>query len=229
MEDFDLTERMITAAEFAGILGVREGDVLQWMLAGRIPYVDGPEGEPRVRILEEHSVDGPISSGLIRYSMSRDPEFRAEVARRRRELELEAMDWGEVDVEALARALAARLEAAVSSACHVTVERAMIFVRDADGHGAGIDVAFHASFPEAGPGGERVRGAAVSALAGAQDELTMITTDPWPGRGSSELPAPHAEFMSDGARVRLFYGSPADPVLELEPLRVSEVLSGATN
>jgi hypothetical protein len=41
MEDFDLTEPMITAAEFASILGVTEADVLQWMLAGRIPYVDG--------------------------------------------------------------------------------------------------------------------------------------------------------------------------------------------
>ena len=86
-----------------------------------------------------------------------------------------------------------RLAAVVPSACHVTVERAMIFVRDADGHGAGIDVAFPASFPESGSSGLRVRGAAVSALAGALDELTLTSTDPWPCRGSSELPPPHAE------------------------------------
>lgn len=146
--------------------------MLQWMLAGHIPYVDDSEGQPRVRVLEEHFVDGPITSGFISYPMSRDPKFQAEVAHRRRELELKTMDWGDVDVEALAQALAVRLAAVVPSACHVTVERAMIFGRDADGDGAGIDVAFHASFPESGSSAQRVRGAAVSALAGAQDELT---------------------------------------------------------
>lgn len=56
MGDFDLTERLIPAAEFATML-VKEDDVLEWMLAGHIPYVEGPEGEPRVRISEEHTVD----------------------------------------------------------------------------------------------------------------------------------------------------------------------------
>jgi hypothetical protein len=65
---------MVTAAEFVSILGVTEDDVLQWMLAGRIPYVDGAEGEPRARIREEHSADGPLSSWSITYPMSRDPE-----------------------------------------------------------------------------------------------------------------------------------------------------------
>jgi hypothetical protein len=136
MEDFDLIPRMITAAEFAEILGVTEDDVLRWMLAGRIPYTDGSEGEPRVRILEQHSVEGPITSGLISYSISRDPEFQAEVARRRREVELETMDWAEVELEALAHALAARLQAVAPSVCHIVVEGAMIWLRDADGHGA---------------------------------------------------------------------------------------------
>ena len=79
MEDFDLTERMITAAEFASILGVTEDDVLQWMLAGWIPYVDGSEGEPRARIREQHSVDGPLTSGFITYSMSHDLDFQSKV------------------------------------------------------------------------------------------------------------------------------------------------------
>ncbi len=170
-------------------------------------------------------MDGPISSGFISYPMSRDPEFQAEVARRRRELELETMDWGEVDLDALAHAFAVRLEAVVPSVCHVAVEGAMIWLRDADGCGAGIDVAFAASFPDFGSGADRVRSAAVTALAQAQDELTMITTDPWPRKGSAELPTPRAELTSDGAVVRLLYGDLADPALELEPLQVSEVLS----
>jgi hypothetical protein len=229
MEGFDLTERMITAAEFAAILAVTEDDVLQWMLAGRIPYVDGSEGEPRARILEQHSVDGPLTSGFITYSISQDPDFQAEVARRQRELELETLDWGEVDLEGLAHALAARLQAVVPSACHVVVEGAMIWLRDADGHGAGIDVAFAASFPESGPGAERIRHAAETALQQAQDELAEITTDPWPRKGAGQLPAPRTEFALDGKAVRLLYGDLADPVLELEPIQVSEVLSKSSS
>ena len=229
VEDFDLTEQMITAAEFASILGVTEDDVLQWMLAGWIPYVDGSEGEPRARIREQHSVDGPLTSGFITYSMSHDLDFQSEVARRRRELELETLDWGDVDLEALAHALASRLQTVVPAACHVTVEAAMIWLRAADGSGAGIDVASAASFPESGSGAERVRNAAVTALRQAQDELAEITTDPWPREGAGQLPAPRAEFVLDGAAVRLLYGDLADPVLELEPMQVSEVLSKSSS
>ncbi len=229
MEDFDLVPRMITVAEFAELLGVTEDDVLRWMLAGQIPYTDGSGGEPRVRILEQHSVDGPITSGFISYSISRDPEFQAEVARRRRELELETMDWGEVELESLARALAVRLQAVVPSVCHVVVEGAMIWLRDAEGHGAGIDIAFATSLPDSGSGAERVRSAAGTALQQAQDELAMTTTDPWPRRGSGELPEPRAELTSDGSAVRLLYGDPVDPVLELEPIQVSEVLAESSS
>lgn len=229
MEDFDLIPRMITAAEFAEILGVTEDDVLQWMLAGRIPYTDGSGGEPRVRILERHAVDGPITSGFISYSISRDPEFQAEVARRRRELELETMDWGEVELEALAHALAVRLQAVVPSACRVVVEGAMIWLRDANGHGAGIDIASAASFPDSGSGAERVRSAACTALQQVQVELAMTTTDPWPRHRSGALPAPRAQLTSDGAAVRLLYGDPTNPVLELEPIRISEVLAKSSS
>ena len=102
MHDLNLTERLITVAEFASMLRVTEDDVLEWMIAGHLPYVDGLEGEPRVRIAEEHAVDGPISSGFTTYSMSRDAAFRAELSRRRRDHELATLDWGDVDVEALA-------------------------------------------------------------------------------------------------------------------------------
>lgn len=225
MEDFDLTERAITAAEFGAILGVTEDDVVGWMLAGRIAYVDGPEGEPRVRIREEHSVDGPLTSWFVNYPMGHDAEFQAEVARRRRELELAAMDWGEVDLDGLTRALCVRLQAVVPSVCHIVVEGAMIWLRDAHGHGAGIDIASAASFPESGSSADRVRSAAAVVLEQAQDELAEVTTDPWPRQGAGELPTPRAEFTSDGAAVRLLYGELEDPVLELEPLSISEVLS----
>jgi hypothetical protein len=227
MDDLDLTERLITAAEFASMLGVTEDDVLEWMLAGHIPYVEGPEREPLFRIAEQHSVDGPTSTGLTMYSISHDPAFSAELARRRREHELETLDWGDVDVEALADALASRLRAVVPSSVRVIAEGAAVVLRDADGHGVGIDIAFHASFPEGGSGADRVRAAAASTLEAAQDELTMVTTEPWPLRGGGELPTPHADLTAAGDTVRLFYGEPAASVLELEPLRVVDVLSDA--
>ena len=37
MDDFDLTERLITAAGLASMLGVTEDDALEWSLAGHIP------------------------------------------------------------------------------------------------------------------------------------------------------------------------------------------------
>jgi hypothetical protein len=209
------------------MLGVTEDDVLEWMLAGHIPYVEGPEREPRVRIAEEHTVDGPISSGFTIYSINDDPAFRAELARRRREHELGTLDCGDIDVEALADALATRLRAVLPSSVQVVAERATVFLRDADGHGIGIDIAFHASFPEAGSGADRVRAVAASALEAVQDELTMVTTEPWPLRGRGELPTPHADFTADGDAVRLFYGDPAAPVLELEPLWFVDMLSDA--
>jgi hypothetical protein len=227
MDDFSLTERVITAAEFATILRVTEDDVLGWMLAGHIPYVEGPDREPRVRIAEQRAVDGPISRGFTTYSLSRDPAFQDELAHRRRELGLAALDWGNVDVEALADALASRLSAVVPSPVRAVCSAGTVFLRDADGHGPGIDIAFHASFPEAGSGADRVCAAAAAALQSVQDELTMLTTDPWPLRDHGELPAPHAELMPGATSVRLFYGDPMDPVLELEPLRVREVLLGA--
>jgi hypothetical protein len=72
---------------------------------------------------------------------------------------------------------------------------------------------------------DRVQAAAASALRNAQDDLTMVTTDPWPQHGPGELPDPHAEITPDGETVRLFYGDSANPVLELEPLRIADVLS----
>jgi hypothetical protein len=38
------------------------------------------------------------------------------------------------------------------------------------------------------------------------------------------LPDPHAELTADGATIRRWYGDSTNPVLELEPLRVTDVL-----
>jgi hypothetical protein len=224
MDESDLTERLVDAAEFAGMLGVSEEDVLEWMLDGDIPYVDGPEGKPQVRVAESYEVDGPMSSWERNYSVSAEPAFQSELARRRREHELASLEWGEVDVDALADAFASRLKAVVPSVVQVTVEGAMILLLDANGRGAGIDIASHASLPKLGSGADRVLGASVLALRNAQDELAMVTTDPWPQHGSGRQPDPHAEINSEGETVRLFYGDPASPILELEPLRLVDVL-----
>jgi hypothetical protein len=226
MDGSDLTERLVDAAEFAGILGVAEEDVLQWMLDGHIPYVDGPEGEPRVGIADRYTVDGPVSSWEANYSVSTEPAFCAELVRRRREHELAGLDWGDVDVAALADAFANRLRVVVPYAFRVSGDRAMVLVRDWKGDGAGgIDMAYHASSPQNGSGADRVRAAAASALRNAQEDLTMVTTDPWPQHGPGQLPDPHAEITTDGETVRLFYGDATRPVLELEPLPIADVLS----
>jgi hypothetical protein len=58
MDDFDLTERLTTPAEFTSMLGVTEDDALEWGLAGHVPYVEGPEREPPVRISENIASTG---------------------------------------------------------------------------------------------------------------------------------------------------------------------------
>jgi hypothetical protein len=229
VDESHLTERFVDAAEFAEVLGVSEDDVLEWMLNGHISYVEGPQGQPLVRISSAYSAEGPLFSWEMNYSVSAEPAFRAELARRRREHELAALDWGGVDVEALAAAFANRLRVVVPSGVAVSVDGAMVFLHDAQGHGAGIDIAGHASFPQNGSGPDRVRAAALSALRSSQDELAEVTTDPWPQHGPGQLPDPHAEITPDGETVRLFYGDSPNQVLELEPLRIADVLRTSTS
>ena len=127
-----------------------------------------------------------------------------------------------VDVDALAAALAERLRAAAFWDAQVTVEDRRIVFHGPGGGSAASDVAVTAGFGHARSAAERILGAATHALGVAQDQLSEITSDPWPRRGPGPLPDPHVTL--DGDRVRLFYGSPADPVLELEPLRIADVL-----
>ena len=217
-----LTARFVDAAELASIMGIGEDDVLDFALDERIPHDDGLDGEPRFRILEHHEDDGPTQSGIVIYSTGGDPELDAEIARRRRARELSGLDAGDVDVDALAAALAERLRAAVFRDARVTVEDQRIVFHDPRGGGGASDVAFSAGVGEDRSAAERVLGAARHALETAQNELSEITSDPWPRRGPGALPDPHVEL--DGDRVRLFYGNPRDPVLELEPLRIADVL-----
>ena len=111
--------------------------------------------------------------------------------------------------------------------CRIAAEEAIVSLHDVDGHRASIDIALAAAFPESGSGAQRVRNAAAVALQHAQDELAEITTDPWPRRGAGELPAPRTELLDEGTALRLLYGSLTDPVLELQPLRIGEVLKSS--
>jgi hypothetical protein len=139
MDGFDLNERRITAAEFASILAVTEDDVLLWMLAGHIPYVDGPDGAPQVRIREQHSQDGSMTCGFATYLVGNHPDFEAEVARRRRELPFQAIDCGEVNPDALTEVLAGRLGTVMPVGCTVDSDGAMIWLRAPNGSYAGIE------------------------------------------------------------------------------------------
>jgi hypothetical protein len=82
---------------------------------------------------------------------ARIPRFEPSSLAAAGEHELAALDSGDFDVEALADALAIRLSPVVPSPVRVVADGAMLFLRDPDGWGIGIDIAFHSSFPEAAP------------------------------------------------------------------------------
>lgn len=120
-----------------------------------------------------------------------------------------------------------RLAAVVPAEMHACVlEPGIVQIRDADGVVAGVDIAHLLGWhgPETQPPGDWVRGAAHQLLDQVQAEIAEATTEPWPQGGSEALATPHAELTADGDAVRLLYGDPAAPVLELAPLPLADVL-----
>jgi Clp amino terminal domain, pathogenicity island component len=70
------------------------------------------------------------------------------------------------------------------------------------------------------PGRQRLVEVTHHALAGLQTCVASATPGPWPAHGAGgELPAPHAEIAGDRVNptLRLWYGPPDRPVLELAP------------
>lgn len=148
---------------------------------------------------------------------------RLELARKRRARELEGLDPGLIDVDALASALAERLAAVVPAQIDVTVDSGRVWVRNAQGSRVISDVAFLTSVDDESTD-ERIRRAAEHALDTAQEMIAEETTEPWPSK-AGEVPGGFAFANADivGEQVLLFYGNPGSPVLELAPIDLSDV------
>ena len=54
-----LTERLVTAAELAQIIGIDEADVLAWIESGELDVQRGEDGEALLPIREHRGIDGP--------------------------------------------------------------------------------------------------------------------------------------------------------------------------
>jgi hypothetical protein len=147
---------------------------------------------------------------------------------RERDAQIAAAAATGVDIDALTAALAHRLAAVAPPEVRIAVtERGMVDVLDVRGGGAGVDVALTVAPGESDTcsPAERVVRAGWWLLETAQDNIAEVTTDPWPRHGSGTLPEPRAQLSKDGATVGLFYGTAADPVLELAAVSIAELLS----
>jgi hypothetical protein len=224
----EVSARLVTPAEMAEIMQVGEDDVLEWIADGHLDSEPATDGAPCVRISETRYEDeGPLRQWQLCFRTSGGAEFHEELGRRRRAHQRQSGDPGGVDVDALTDALAARLKAVAPRRALVTIQgTGFILVGDRPGTGAGIGVSPAAPSPSQPrrTDAERVRGVVQDMLETVQDEFAEISTDPWPVRGPGAMPDPHAELTPDGATIRLWYGDSTEPVLELEPLRVGDVL-----
>ncbi|MGO9959842.1 MAG: hypothetical protein ACLP50_28350 [Solirubrobacteraceae bacterium] len=225
-----LTERLVTPAEMAQIIGIDAAEVSAWIEAGELDVRRGEHGEARVPIREHREIDGPLETGLVFYTGPRDPQLLAKARAKRRAVERDALIAAvvDVDIDALTAALAQRLAAVAPPEVRIdTTERGMVDVLDVRGGDAGIDVALTvvAREGDSRSPADRVVDASQRLLEAAQEEIAEVTTDPWPRRGFGTLPEPLAQRSQDGTTVRLLYGSATDPVLELDALSIADFLS----
>ena len=66
---------------------------------------------------------------------------------------------------------------------------------------------------------------AVQSLHQIQQEIAEETTDPWPATSGSDyraFPEPAGQIVGD--RLHLWFGDKAEPVLELEPIDLAEII-----
>ena len=152
-DGLELTERLVTPAEMAQIMGIDEADVLAWIQGGELDVQRGEAGEARVPLREHREIDGPSEVGLTFYKGPRDPQLSADAHAERRKHERDAQITAaaatDVDIDALTAALAQRLAAVAPPEVRIaTTERGMVNVLDVRGGGAGIDIAFAVATPE---------------------------------------------------------------------------------
>jgi hypothetical protein len=219
--------RLITPAEAASILNVNEQAVREWIAADLIAYVTLPGGEQRIQLRDELHEQSPSHSGsLVSLELTRgvDEERSEPLAEqlrlRRRELQLQGLTWSNVDVEALAGLLAARLQEVVPDPGRVHVEGGMVWVA-----GAGIDVAQVVSDRDDESLEQRLIAAGERTLEIASDSLSEVTSQPWPARSGQFAGGfpPYDARISDG-ELHMRYGNPDAPILTLAPIKLSEIV-----
>ena len=229
-------ERLVTPAEMARLMVVDQAHVFRWIETGDLDVQRGEDGDLWVRIDEHRQMTesatgaGSIEARFTSYPGLRDPQLlanaRAERRERERDAEIAATAATGVDIDALTAGLAHRLAAVAPALVQITTERGLVDVQDVRGGGGALDIALVvATFKgDTRSPTERVVNAGQRLLETAQEEIAQVVAEPWPLRGPAPLPLPHAELSPDGATVRLFYGTTADPVLELAPLPVARTL-----
>lgn len=223
--------RLVSVEEAARILQVAEGDVWQWIAAGKIHSVTVSGGERRLQLLREtHEGSGPNRGGFISLQLHDadidEPtarEFQREPAGARRAAHLARLPETEIDADPLATALARSLAGVAPARLSVVAEGGIVWIRNEEGHGAGSDIALLVSDDGLSPH-EQARRAAERTLGVAQEIIAEETTDPWPARAGQlpgGFPCPHAEIV--GESIRLYYGDPSTPILALPAIPLNAV------
>jgi excisionase family DNA binding protein len=223
-------ERLITVGEAAEILKVSEAAVIEWIESGRIRAVSTPNGSYRLRLwIERHHHSGALASNIYALDLGlsepseESEEWRRELFGKQRERSSAGLIPGSLKLEAFTRALAERFAAVIPAPMWVSVQDGMVWLISAFGGRAGL--ARVDGLRDGDDPVEVVRGAVEGALATAQDYVSEDTGEPWPavaGQLSAGFPAPRAE-IADG-QLRMFYGNPDAPMLELTPIPLAEIL-----
>ena len=209
------------------MLRVSEQAINDWIARDLIAYQTLPNGEHRIRLLDEQHETGPgrrssfvaldLHSGV---DQAAGELFAEELRARRRELELEGLAWSEVDVSRLTALLGERLAAVVPADVEVRVDQLRVWVA-----GAGVDVGELVADGKE-PVQDRIVLAAERLLEVASEAISEITADPWPAT-AREFPGgfpPYEAVISD-RQLLMSYGDSADPLLTLTPIQLDDVLS----
>jgi hypothetical protein len=114
----------------------------------------------------------------------------------------------------LAVSLAQRLGDVVPSHCIISAENGVLRIRLASTQ-SWVEIDIKALVDQSGERNQNVEAAAYSALNTVQDFVSEALAEPWPAdqRGRSYMPLPHTAV--DGDRLKLCYGDPKRPTVEL--------------
>ncbi|MGO9793909.1 MAG: hypothetical protein ACLP8S_31640 [Solirubrobacteraceae bacterium] len=156
-------------------------------------------------------------AALFSESSEENEEWRHELFGKQRERSRAGFNPGPLKVEAFTRALAERFAAVIPAPMWVSVQDGMVCLISAFGGRAGL--AGLDGLREGEDPVEVVRCVVEGALATAQDYLSEDTGEPWPavaGQLSGGFPPPRAQIAA--GQLRMFYGNPDAPMLELAPI-----------